>query len=89
MASGAGLVYGGGAESGFSPNAGIGTAGLRVGGAVEGAGGFMEPMFDLGPSADFMVGVLDGEPEFLRDLLLKKLRKPMVFGEGACAVRDD
>ena len=60
-----------------------------MGGGVEEANGFMEPMFDLGPSADCMVGVLDGKPDFLSDLLIKNLRKPMGFGDGSCAVGDD
>ena len=47
MASLLGSVYGGGAEGGTSPKAGIGTAGLRVGGEMEEVDGFVGDMLGI------------------------------------------
>lgn len=80
MASLLGSVYGGGAEAGTAPNAGIGTAGLRVGGEVEEVNGSMDGMFDVELSASLLLGVLDDEPESLRDFCWKKLLSNL--GEG-------
>lgn len=89
MASLLGSVYGGGAEAGISPNAGIGTAGLRVGGEVEEVNGFMECRLDVELSASLLVGVLDDKPESLRDLCWKKPLNNLggaIIGEGGFEV---
>lgn len=72
MASLLGSVYGGGAEAGVPANAGIGTAGLRVGGEVEEVNESVGFILDVGSSADLLVGVLDNKLDSLRDLCWKK-----------------
>lgn len=79
MASLLGSVYGGGAEAGVPPNAGIETAGLRVGGEVGEVNVFVGFMLGVGSSADLLVGVLDNKLDSLRDLCWKK---PLSSFEG-------